>query len=374
MGDELRDAGATPALPVTASARRRTPRAAWLGVGLAALWLLLELCSLRYGSSGPRPLGESVRGALAVFGLGEGLEEASQTIVRLRLWRGLVAGGVGASLALAGALLQGLFRNGLASPSVVGVTAGSVLGASLVIAAIGGFGPDLAPASGALAPVLVTGAAFLGACGAGLAVLTLANANGRLSVPTLLLAGIALNALVAGLLAALQSLTLQDYEVSRAILSWTFGTLDDRSGWQVALIFGVLAATASVIPFVARELDLFAAGEDDAARLGVDVQVTKVLALVAACLATAAAVSVAGQIAFVGLVIPHLVRMLAGRAHRAVLPLSMLAGAVFLLGCDVLQRAFLARVDLRPGVTMSLIGGPFFLVLLARERKALSTW
>ncbi len=370
MGHDLRGAPADP----QARVRRRAPRALWVGGGLAALVALLELCSLRYGSSGPRPPGESLRGALAVFGLAEALEDGAQTIMRLRLWRGLVAGGVGACLALAGALLQGLFRNGLASPSVVGVTAGSVLGASLAIAAIGGVGPELAAGSGAFAPVLVTGAAFLGACGAGLAVLCLASTGGRLSVPALLLAGIALNALVAGLLAALQSFTLHDYEVSRAILSWTFGTLDDRSGWQVALVFVTLGWTAFVIPFVAQELDLFAAGEDDAARLGVDVQATKVLALVAASLATAAAVSVAGQIAFVGLVVPHLVRMLAGRGHRAVLPLSLLGGAAFLLGCDVLQRAFLARLDLRPGVVMSLIGGPFFLVLLARQRKALSTW
>ena len=355
----------------------RPGRALALGVLLLAAWALLVVVSLRHGSSGPRPLAEALRGALAVAGLAEPLEPSEQTILRLRLWRGLVAGGVGASLALAGALLQGLFRNGLASPSVVGVTAGSVLGASLAIALVGGMGPGLAPsgfAGGLFAPALVTAAAFAGACGAGLFVLALATTGGRLSVPGLLLAGIALNTLIAGLLAALQSLTLEDYEVSRAILAWTFGTLDDRSGWHAAMVFGALGLSVLAVPFVAVELDLFAAGEEDAQRLGVDVQRTKVLALLAAALLTAAAVSVAGQIAFVGLVVPHLVRMLAGRGHRAVLPLSLLAGAVFLLGCDVLQRALLGGVELRPGVTMSLIGGPFFLVLLARQRRELMAW
>jgi len=349
-------------------------RALWCGlIGLA--WLVLVVLSVRVGPSGAHPLAETLRGSLAVFGLAEPLEAAQQTIVRLRLWRALTAGGVGAGLALAGACLQGLFRNGLASPAVVGVTAGSVFGASLAIAFLGGFGPGLAAASGtALAPLLVTGAAFVGATGASFLVLSLATTGGRLSVPALLLAGIAVNTLVAGLLAALQSATLEDYEVSRAMLSWTFGTLDDRAGWQVALVWCSLGLSALVIPFVAVELDLFAGGEEDALALGVATQRVKVVTLLAAALATAAAVSVAGQIAFGGLGVPHLVRRLVGRSHRILLPLSLGVGACFLLGCDVLQRWFFPDVELRPGVTMSLIGGPMFLVLLVRARRGVLAW
>jgi iron complex transport system permease protein len=207
-----------------------------------------------------------------------------------------------------------------------------------------------------------------------LLVVSLASTGGRISIPTLLLAGIAMNTLIAGLLAALQSITLKDYEVSRAILAWTFGTLDDRSGWQVTLVWTALVAATSVIPFVALELDLFAGGEEDAQALGVNAGRVKLLALVAAALATSAAVSVAGQIAFVGLVVPHVVRMLCGTSHRIVLPLSLLLGAVFLLGCDLLQRSLFPDTGLRPGVLMSLIGGPVFILLLVKNRTLLTSW
>lgn len=330
---------------------------------------------MREGASGAFGWGELWRALGACVGLDEPLDGQRQTIARLRLLRALTAGGVGASLALAGAYLQGLYRNALASPSVVGVTAGSLLGGSLAIAVLGGFGPSLAlGASGLAAPLFVTLCAFVGAVATSLFVLWLASSGGRLSVPTLLLAGIAANVFIAGALAALQQLTLSDYEVSRAILSWTFGTLDDRAGWQVGLVWSTLALAALAIPFVARELDLFAAGEEDALALGVRVQWVKVGVLLAAALATSAAVSVAGQIAFVGLVVPHVVRRSCGPAHGSLLPLSMGAGAVFLLGCDVLQRAVLGAFALQPGVLMSLIGGPFFLWLLLRQRRELSSW
>jgi iron complex transport system permease protein len=353
-----------------------------LALGLVASWCALSFAGLCFGPAG------RVGPLDALCGLGEALgwldpfewfaplEDASvQAALELRLWRVLVAGGVGASLALAGAYLQGLFRNALASPSIVGVTAGAVLGASLALALLGGVVPSISLSGGnALAPVWVTGAGFVGAIAVALVVVALATRDGSLSVPTLLLAGVALNALIAGALAALQSLTLRDYEVSRAILSWTFGTLDDRSAWQAGLVWSALALAALAIPFTAWELDLLAGGEDDAGALGVDVRRVKALGLVAACLATAAAVAVAGQIAFVGLVVPHGVRLLCGASHRRVLPLSALAGAVFLLGCDVAQRALLGEARLRPGVLMSLVGGPFFLVLLVRERRALLSW
>ena len=344
-------------------------------LGLAVAWSCLAIASVRWGWTRSYDLSDAIRGTLSALGIGDGLDTATdQSIVRLRLWRALAAGGVGAALSLAGAYLQGLFRNGLASPAVVGVTAGSVLGASIAIALIGLGAQILPDRPGLLSPALVTGFAFVGAIGVSLLVLSLASTGGHLSVTTLLLAGIAVNVLIAGLLAALQSFTLADYEVSRAILAWTFGTLDDRSGWQVALVWMGLLAAASVIPFVASELDLFAGGEEDAAALGVHAQRVKVLVLCAAALATATAVSVAGQIAFVGLVVPHVVRMLCGSTHRVVLPLSMLVGASFLLACDLLQRTLLAELALRPGVLMSLIGGPFFLFLLVRNRRMLTSW
>lgn len=334
---------------------------------LVALWLTVDVA----GDPPPRVV---ARGVLAAFGVGTPLERGLQTILELRLWRALAGAGVGAALALSGAYLQGLFRNGLASPSVLGVTSGAVLGASLAIALIGGYGPALLmQRTGLLSPALVTAAAFAGALATSFFLLALASRGGRLSVTTLLLGGIAINTLCGGLLAALQSLTLDDFEVSRALLTWTFGTLTDRSGWQVAMVWAGLALAAVVAPFVAVELDLLAAGEEDALALGVSVQRVKVLVLFATSLATGAAVAVAGQIAFVGLIVPHLVRAVVGPSHRTLLVLSMLAGAVFLLAGDLGQRLAFRGSGLQPGVLMSLIGGPFFLVLLVRSKRLLGT-
>ncbi len=355
---------------------RLTRRGAFLlGLALFLSWGALALFATRVGWTGAIPFPDALRGALAWLGLAERLPGTQQDILELRLLRALASIAVGASLALAGAYLQGLFRNGLASPSVVGVTAGSVFGASLAMAWIGGFGIELVSTqSGLGAPMIVTSAAFLGATLTTFAVASIATVSGKLSVPTLLLAGVAMNTLIAGWIAALQSLTLRDMDVSRAVLAWTFGTLDDRSGWQVLLLWGGLLISCLTIPCVALELDLLAGGEEDAAALGVDVPRVKVCVLLAAALSTALAVSIAGQIAFLGLVVPHVVRMLVGASHRFVLPLSVLLGGSFLLGCDLAQRALLGEGALRPGVVLSILGGPFFLALLLKNRRALSTW
>ena len=204
--------------------------------------------------------------------------------------------------------------------------------------------------------------------------LFLAGGGERPSVPALLLAGMALNALCAGLLAALQSFTLSDVQVARALFAWAFGTLDDRSAPQVGLVWAALALGLVALPFVARELDLLAGGDEDAAALGVSVRGVRVVVLLLAAALAAAAVSVAGQILFVGLIVPHALRMLTGSAHRTLLPLSALGGGLLVLACDVLQRALLPGIDLRPGVTMSLLGAPFFLWLLSRRREALRSW
>ena len=353
--------------------RRRLPPAALalaLAIGLAAV-LPLSMC---VGASW-QPPGTVLQGALAVAGIGEPLPGVSQVIVELRLWRALTAALVGASLALAGGLTQGLFRNGLASPSLIGVTGGASLGAALAVLAVGGYAPRLVmePGAGAAA-LLMPVFGFFGALGATALVALLASPGGRLSVPTLLLVGIAVNMCIAGIFAGIQSLTLANWEASRAILAWTFGTLEDRSGYHAATVAVGLALSLAVVPFVARELDLFRAGEEDARSLGVGTGAVKALALVAAALSASAAVAVAGQIAFVGLVVPHLVRLGSTSRHFALLPLCALGGALFLLGADLAQRALLGEGVLQPGVMMSIVGGPFFLVLLLRSRKEVGAW
>jgi len=359
--------------------RRRLP-AGPLGAVLLLLLPVLVIESVRSGATGTHDLATTWMGCLAAFDLGPPLDGTLQTIVELRLWRALTAAGVGAALALSGALIQGLFRNGLASPSVLGVTSGACLGASLAILALGGYGSVLVGQSMLLgnlagsAALLVPLAGFIGAATVVTVVTLLASPGGRVSVPTLLLTGIAVNIFISGVLALISSLVLEDWEVSRAILSWSFGTLDDRSPMHVVTVWTGVAVAALIVPFVAWELDLFQAGEDDALALGVNTGRVRVLCVVASSLAAAAAVAVAGQIAFVGLVVPHLVRLISGRGHKALLPLSLLLGPVFLLAVDLAQRRLLGERALQPGVMMSLVGGPFFLFLLVWRRREVDAW
>jgi iron complex transport system permease protein len=355
-----------------ALAERVSPalQGALLVLALAATVVL----SVGVGST-PQPPATCLRGVLATVGLHSPLEEPLQTIVALRLWRALTAAGVGAALALSGGVVQGLFRNGLASPSLIGVTGGASLGAAIATLLVGGYAPRLVLEDGAgPLSLLIPLFCFVGALAAVAFVAWIASAGGRISVTTLLLVGIAVNMCIAGAFAAIQSLSLENWEVSRALMAWTFGTLDDRSPVHAGMVWIGLALSAAVIPFVALELDLLRGGEDDARSLGVDTARLKLLCLVAAALSASAAVAVAGQIAFVGLVVPHLVRMLAGTGHRRLLVLCIPAGGLFLLGTDLVQRALFGAAALAPGVVMSLIGGPFFLFLLARHRREVGAW
>lgn len=334
----------------------------------------IALVSPTFGSTDALSTQETWRGFLAHLGLGEPLAVHQQTIFELRFNRTLVTIAVGAALALSGGLMQGVFRNDLASPSLLGVSAGASLGASVAILLLGGYAPGLMEKASLSAPLFVCLAALAGALGVTALVAWIATSDGRLSVPTLLLVGIAMNAVTNGLLFALQALVLADFEVTRALISWSFGTLDNRTGLHAAMVFSGVAFAALLIPFVRMELDLFAAGESDAEALGVDTRLTKFLALGGASVAAAVAVAVAGNITFVGLVVPHLLRLACERSHRSLLPLCLLGGPVFLLGTDLVQRVFLGDLQLGPGVTMSLIGGPFFLFLLIQNRKAVQAW
>ena len=254
---------------------------------------------------------------------------------------------------------------------MLGVTSGASLGAAIAILAAGGYGPVAALVEGDGSALGVSLSAFAGAASILVLVTLVGTRAGSISVPTLLLAGVAVNAVVGGLLAALQAFALRDFEIARALFAWAFGQIEDRSSSEILALYTALAASAACLPWVARELDLFASGEADARALGVDVGRVKFLALGAAGLATGVAVSVVGQIAFVGLVVPHLLRMVVGRSHRVLLPMSLLGGATFLVVCDLVQRLFLEALHLHTGVWMSLIGGPLFLLLLLRDRKAL---
>jgi iron complex transport system permease protein len=348
-----------------------------MGVSLLGLVFLscLKGTTTTFGSD------EFLQGLGGILGTDAPLEGYRQLVFELVTCKTLVACGVGASLACSGALLQGVFRNGLASPSILGITAGAGLGATLGIMLVGGYGSNVAGGIDLLdqaakhSPLLVTITGFVGACSVALLVAAIGGVAGRVSVPTLLLVGIAINACIAGILAAIQAWLVQhDWQTAEAVYHWSFGSLKDKSWTQVGIVWTGAACAALALPFVARELDLFAAGEENAESLGVNTTRTKLLALVTASLAASAAVAVAGQIAFVGLVVPHLVRLAGFRSYRTLLPLSLVGGAIFLLGADVAQRYLMERELFKPGVLMSMVGGPFFLFLLVRSRSEVRTW
>jgi iron complex transport system permease protein len=367
----------------------------WLAAMLLAVLPLLIVLATAYSGTGQQGPLAAVRATLAELGLGE--PHSDQAILGLRLYRVLVAAGVGGTLALAGAMTQGLFRNPLAEPGLLGIGSGASLGAICGMALLGGYAPDewVRMAGGSrFSLALVPVCAFVGALAAAVAIYRLAARGGRISVPALLLTGLAVNAILGALMAALQVLLLEDWQVSRAIIAWGFGTLDDRTGVHLAIIGAGALLALLTIPFVGLELDLLAGGEDDAATLGGDPRLIKTLVLGAVALSTAAAVAVAGQIAFIGLLVPHAVRLVAGPRHRALLPLSFLAGAVLLAGVVVVQRALcplaaealaqsgsatasrtLTRLGaLQPGVLTSLFGAPFFLLLLLRQARKVQSW
>ncbi len=350
---------------------RRRPFFALLGASMLA-WLGLSVWQLCIGEAAKFAFtfSDVARGVRAMLSGEGGLDPAAQSVLELRVWRTLTAAGVGACLAVSGGLLQGLFRNGLAEPALLGVSGGANLGATLALLALYGYGTSVfVTPAGVGAAVFVTGMAFVGALTTAGLVLLIARGDGQLDVVRLLLVGVAMNTLILGVLAAMQSLLLGDVEVSRAVRTWTFGNLDDRQPVHAAMVLAGVVVAACVVPFVSTELDLLAGGEDDAAALGVSTARTKLLVTLATAFATACAFAAAGQIAFVGLLVPHVLRLLTGASHRTLLPLSLVVGPVLLLALDLAQLLLLGKRTLHTGVLMSVIGGPFFLVLLARAGR-----
>ncbi|WP_442908658.1 putative F420-0 ABC transporter permease subunit [Homoserinibacter sp. YIM 151385] len=277
----------------------------------------------------------------------------------VRVPRVLTAAAVGAGLAICGAVMQALTRNQLADPYLLGLSSGASLGAVAVLV----LGISLAGVA-----VLLPIAAFAGAVLALLATLGLAGALGALTPTRMVLAGVAVSAF-AGALTSLVIFWSATGDAYREILAWLLGSLAGAR-WPSALVAG-LALLAAGIPLLlsARRLDAFAFGDAAAAALGVGVQGTRWLLLVLAALLTGALVSVSGAIGFIGLVVPHAVRLLSGPGHRALLPLAALAGAVALLWADTAARAAFEPRELPVGIVTAIAGAPIFAALLARRRS-----
>ncbi|VFM98055.1 MAG: iron complex transport system permease protein [Candidatus Kentron sp. G] len=290
-----------------------------------------------------------------------GADTWQKTIVwELRLPRVICAALVGAALALSGAILQGLFRNPLASPSVLGVSSGATLGAVMAIF----FG--LAATIAWILPIF----AFAGALVTLFVVYAIATQRGRTPITTLLLSGIAVNAFNIAMSSFVLALAMDSWEVGRTIVYWTMGGLDGRTWDHVLLIAPVLLAGLAVILAYERDLDALLMGEIHAAAVGVDVTRVRIILLICAAVLTGVAVAISGGIAFIGLVVPHIVRLLAGPHHRALLPLSALGGALILVAADLLLRGLFQEHNIPLGVVTAAMGAPFFLFLLLRQQDS----
>jgi iron complex transport system permease protein len=276
-----------------------------------------------------------------------------------RLPRTLAGALVGSLLASAGVVFQGLLRNPLATPFTLGVSAGAALGAMLAIT----FGWSFAWAGASAAAA----ASFIGSLAAVGIVYALARARHRgLSTNVLLLAGVTMNAFFSALILFVQYFA--DASQTYRILRWLMGDLDVSSYQPLVTALPLALVSLATFGWLARPLNLLSLGDESAQTRGLDVATAQRTAFISASLATGAAVSVGGPVGFIGIVVPHLVRLIVGPDHRLVLPASALFGAAFLVGCDVLARTVMAPIELPVGIITALIGGPFFLWLLVRKR------
>jgi len=356
--------------PAEQGERKRHFLAASLVIpALCGLLLATIVLAISFGSTAIS-LADIVRILLngsGIFHFARNWDATEEVIIwQVRLPLVISAALVGAGLAVAGALFQGLLRNPLADPFLIGTSSGAALGAAVAFilpldTIYGGLFP--------LTPLL----AFAGAFGTVLLVYAIARAGGRTPVVTLLLAGVVMNAVMT----AFQTLILTIFPRAQfgleALFAWLSGGVA-VTGWPPVLVVGVLVLGGIVLALgFASVLDVFALGEESAAALGIRVERYKFMLVMIASLLTAAAVSISGLIGFIGLVVPHVMRLLLGPKHSLLIPTSALGGAIFLVLADLLARTIAAPQVLPVGVFTALVGAPFFLVLL-RNSKREYTW
>jgi iron complex transport system permease protein len=288
-------------------------------------------------------------------------QEAVLMVIRLpRVVAGVM---IGASLAVSGAAIQGLFRNPLADPGLIGISSGSALAAAGIIVLGSGVLNGVVALLGDLAlPLAAFGGGFLTT----LLIYRLATLGGRTSVSTMLLAGIAINALSGAAIGLLTFIATDDQ--LRDLTFWSLGSLG-RANWaMIAAMLPFMLVALLPLPLLSCSLNAFLLGESEAGHLGVNVERVKTLVVVLVALAVGAGVAVAGIIGFVGLVVPHLIRLIWGPDHRLLLPASALLGASLLVSADLLARTIAVPAEVPLGIVTALVGGPFFLWLLLRDR------
>jgi len=332
---------------------------------LAFVTLIIALLAVLVGGAALGPVtiepSHSLGVLLSRLGLDFGLPFTSteqRIIEQLRLPRLLLAGTVGAGLAVVGAVMQGLFRNPLADAGITGVSSGGSVGAVLAIV----LGLTVSVGLWTL-PAL----AFFTATATALLVYTLSVSRGRVQMGALLLVGVAVGSFMAACISTLLTFT-RNNDVLREIIFWLLGGFVNRGWSYLAIAAPLVGFGLAVCLFYSRDLNLLLAGEDEASSLGLNVPRVRLWLLLVTTLITAGCVSVSGTISFVGLLIPHFTRLIIGPDHRQLLPLSALAGAVFLMLTDTLARLILQPQELPVGVITAFLGAPFFLSLLYTRR------
>lgn len=367
---EPTDAGAAAKAAATGEAAEAPPapksprsKAFVLTVGLSLALLAGCLLSAAIGAYSI-PIGDVLGSLQHRIGLGgQPLDRVGESVLwNVRLPRVVLALLVGASLGCAGALMQGVFGNPLAEPGVIGISAGAAVGAVASIAlGLTFFGNWT-----------ITVFAFIAGLGTVLLVYTLSRSGGRTEVVTLILTGIAVNAF-AGALIGLFIFFADNAQITQ-ITFWQLGSLSQATWPKVLAVLPCALAGLLIAPFYARKLDLLALGERPARHLGVDVERLRITLVLVVALLTAAAVAVAGIISFVGLLVPHLLRMANGPGHRFLVPGSALGGALVLVAGDLAARTVAAPAELPLGVLTALFGSPFFFWLLRRTRRKQGGW
>lgn len=337
--------------------RRVSPTAFLIGASV-----LLALAFLAGLLSGATDIAPAKLLALFASSISSESDQQVQILQRLRLPRALLALLAGACLASCGAVMQGLFRNPLADPSLIGVSSGASVGASCVIF----FGGANLVGAGFGLPLIVVGA-FAGGLLATIIVYRLATSPTGTSVATMLLAGIAITAL-AGSITSLFGF-FADNEMLRRISLWQMGNLDSADWPRVTILALVVMPLVLWLPRYGRSLNAMLLGESEARHLGVDVERLKRRLILLTALGVGVAVAVSGVVAFVGLIVPHLVRLLIGPDHRYLIPGSALLGAVLLLIADTVARTVLSPAELPTGIITALLGVPFFVALLLQQRN-----
>lgn len=350
----------------TAARSRRTRKVVATYIGLGVLLVGIVFASVVIGQYGSA-VGESLRSLLRVFGLAAPVAESAgldAVMWQVRLPRIVLALVVGAGLAVSGVALQAIFGNPLAEPGLIGVSSGAAVGASAMTVAGGAALPAFLGTSGS--DWMIAGGAFLG--GAVATAIVAITARGGRDVARVILVGVAVNAVCGGLVSLLTFVA--DSSARDRIVFWQMGSFAGANWSAVIIVAIVTIPGAAALWSMARTFDLLSLGEAQAGHLGVDVPKLRRIAIAITALIVAVGVAFSGIIVFIGLVIPHALRLIIGPGHRALIPASILGGAVAAAAADLAARTLVAGADLPLGMLTALIGGPVFFWLLLRGGRA----